>query len=80
MKLSQPAATDRIRAIAQSIQPLSPGDLARAAQHLDQLTKPLGSLGQLESIAAQVVTILDGKIDLPLRKAVYVFDADHGVA
>jgi len=80
MKLSQPAATDRIRAIAQSIQPLSPGDLARAAQHLDQLTKPLGSLGRLESIAAQVVTILDGKIDLPLRKAVYVFAADHGVA
>ena len=80
MKPSQPAAIDRVRAVAQSIQPLSPGDLARAAQHLDQLTKPLGSLGQLESIAAQVVTILDGKIELPLRKAVYVFAADHGVA
>ena len=47
---------------------------------MDQLTKPLGSLGQLESIAAQVVTILGGKIELPLRKAVYVFAADHGVA
>jgi nicotinate-nucleotide--dimethylbenzimidazole phosphoribosyltransferase len=80
MKLSQFAAADRLRALALSIQPLSPGDLARAAQHLDQLTKPLGSLGLLESIAAQVVTILEGKVDLPLKKAVYVFAADHGVA
>ncbi len=80
MKLSQPAATDRVRAVAQSIQPLNPGDLARAAQHLDQLTKPLGSLGQLESIATQVVAIRGGNLDLPLRKAVYVFAADHGVA
>jgi nicotinate-nucleotide--dimethylbenzimidazole phosphoribosyltransferase len=80
MKLSQPAAADRIRAIAQSVQPLSPGDLARAAQHLDQLTKPPGSLGQLESLAAQVVAIRRGNLELPLRKAVYVFAADHGVA
>lgn len=80
MKLSQPAAADRVRAITQSIEPLNPEDLARAAQHLDQLTKPLGSLGQLELLAAQVVAIRRGDLELPLRKAVYVFAADHGVA
>src|SRR3981189_1876365 len=51
--------------------------LARA--HLDVLTKPLGSLGMLEDIAAQMVSIRQGDFAEPLRKAVYVFAADHGV-
>ena len=49
--------------------------LARA--RLDTLTKPLGSLGQLEDFAAQILAIREHSA--PLNKAVYVFAADHGV-
>jgi nicotinate-nucleotide--dimethylbenzimidazole phosphoribosyltransferase len=52
---------------------------ARARAHLDMLTKPLGSLGVLEDIAAQMVSIHQGDFADPLRKAVYVFAADHGI-
>jgi nicotinate-nucleotide--dimethylbenzimidazole phosphoribosyltransferase len=53
--------------------------LARARAHLDVLTKPLGSLGMLEDIAAQMVSIRRKNFAEPLRKAVYVFAADHGI-
>ena len=49
---------------------------AEARRHLDTLTKPLGSLGRLEDIAAQLHAL--GLSEL--RKAVYVFAADHGLA
>ena len=51
--------------------------LARA--HLDNLTKPLGSLGRLEDIAARFVAIRKRDPDWPLNKAAYVFAADHGI-
>src|SRR6201997_1774215 len=59
----------------------SPSDLwsTRARAHLDVLTKPLGSLGMLEDIAAQMVSIRQEDSFEPLRKAVYVFAADHGI-
>jgi nicotinate-nucleotide--dimethylbenzimidazole phosphoribosyltransferase len=53
--------------------------LARARAHLDVLTKPLGSLGMLEDIAAQMVSIRRKEFPRPLQKAVYVFAADHGI-
>jgi nicotinate-nucleotide--dimethylbenzimidazole phosphoribosyltransferase len=53
--------------------------LARARAHLDILTKPLGSLGRLEDLAAQMVSIREETFEEPMRKAVYVFAADHGV-
>lgn len=80
MTLSQPIAAERVRAVAESIQPLCPSDLAKASRHLDQLTKPLGSLGQIELLAAQLIAIRGERVQLPLRKAIYVFAADHGVA
>ena len=54
--------------------------LARARAHLDTLTKPPGSLGRMEDLAAQMVSIRRERFAEPLRKAVYVFAADHGVA
>jgi nicotinate-nucleotide--dimethylbenzimidazole phosphoribosyltransferase len=53
--------------------------LAKARARLDQLTKPLGSLGRLEDLAAQMVSIREETFADPMRKAVYVFAADHGV-
>jgi nicotinate-nucleotide--dimethylbenzimidazole phosphoribosyltransferase len=51
----------------------------RARQHLDTLTKPLGSLGRLEDLAAQIVAIRQERFGERVSKAVYVFAADHGV-
>ncbi len=61
------------------VQPLSPNWARRAHDHLDQLTKPLGSLGRLEDLAAQIVAIQQTDQPMVDRKAVYVFAADHGV-
>ncbi len=51
----------------------------RARAHLDTLTKPLGSLGHLEHLAAQLAAIPRADSVLPMSKAVYVFGADHGI-
>lgn len=69
-----------ISEIASAIKPPSEQWLAQARKHLDTLTKPLGSLGMLEDIAAQIVSIRRGDCRAPLQKAVYVFAADHGIA
>jgi nicotinate-nucleotide--dimethylbenzimidazole phosphoribosyltransferase len=53
--------------------------MKQARAHLDNLTKPLGSLGRLEDIAARFIAIRNGEIDKPLKKAAYVVAADHGV-
>jgi nicotinate-nucleotide--dimethylbenzimidazole phosphoribosyltransferase len=53
--------------------------VAQARARLDSLTKPLGSLGRLEDLAAQWFAIRQGKLTGPVRKAVYVFAADHGI-
>lgn len=63
-----------------AIRPCEPQHTAEAGRRLDSLTKPIGSLGRLEAIAAQMFSIFAGEIPLPLRRAVYVFAADHGVA
>jgi len=53
--------------------------LAEARAHLDSLTKPLGSLGRLEDLAAQWCAICEGRFPATLNKSVYVFAADHGI-
>ena len=50
-----------------------------AQQHLDSLTKPLGSLGQLEAVAAQYVAWREEAVPRIAGKAVYVFAGDHGI-
>ena len=50
-----------------------------AQQHLDSLTKPLGSLGQIEAVAAQYVAWREEEIPKISGKAVYVFAGDHGI-
>lgn len=61
------------------IAPPSEESRRRARQRLDILTKPVGSLGRLEDIAAQVAAIREEHFSESLSKAVYVFAADHGV-
>jgi len=61
------------------IQPTDPRLLAQAQARLDRLTKPIGSLGRLEELAARYVMITcEMKPKVP-RGVVYTFAADHGV-
>ncbi|HOJ89120.1 MAG TPA: nicotinate-nucleotide--dimethylbenzimidazole phosphoribosyltransferase [Pseudothermotoga sp.] len=50
-------------------------------ERLNNLTKPIGSLGYLEQIALKM-GLIQGKVipDLPKNKRVYVFVSDHGVS
>jgi nicotinate-nucleotide--dimethylbenzimidazole phosphoribosyltransferase len=51
----------------------------KAQERLDSLTKPIGSLGRLEEIAAQYVAWHEEESPAVARKGVYVFAADHGI-
>ena len=62
-----------------AIHPCDPADAVEARRQLDSLTKPIGSLGRMEQIAEQLFSIFAREIPLPLKRAVYVFAADHGV-
>src|SRR5260370_11114763 len=53
--------------------------LERAAKHLDRLTKPPGSLGRLEEIAARLVAIRETERPVCSKKAIFTLAADHGV-
>lgn len=52
----------------------------RAIERLNSLTKPLGSLGRLEEIAARVVTIREDLRPDCASKVIFTLAADHGVA
>jgi nicotinate-nucleotide--dimethylbenzimidazole phosphoribosyltransferase len=53
---------------------------ARAKRRLDVLTKPLGALGRLEPLAAQVCAIQGTLEPAVVRPVAVVFAGDHGVA
>jgi len=61
------------------IQPVSNAWRKKAKERLDDLTKPRGSLGILEELAARYAAIRrQVPLDLP-NKEIYVFVGDHGV-
>ncbi|PCK32025.1 nicotinate-nucleotide--dimethylbenzimidazole phosphoribosyltransferase [Pseudoalteromonas piscicida] len=69
------------------IKPLDTSLNARIQQIIDLKTKPLGALGKLEGLAAQLVQILSqGQAQLDLHQlaitnpAMLVFAGDHGIA
>jgi nicotinate-nucleotide--dimethylbenzimidazole phosphoribosyltransferase len=69
-----------IEEIAERIQPPDRSLRDRAQARLDRLTKPPGSLGRLEDLAAHYV-MLTGELKASLpRAAVFTFAADHGIA
>lgn len=51
----------------------------RAVLRLDGLTKPLGSLGRLEEIAARLVAIREQEFPIVSSKVIFTLAADHGV-
>lgn len=62
-----------------AIKPLDPSWLALAWERLDQLTKPKGSLGRLEELAAWYVAVREERFPPLEKKVVVVFAGDHGV-
>ena len=64
----------------EQIRPINPEWLAKAqARALDQLTKPRGSLGRLEELAAWYVAVREELLPTIKKKVVVVFAGDHGV-
>lgn len=61
------------------IKPLKKEFFDMAWKRLNNLTKPQGSLGKLEEIAAKLVAIYENPMPEIKKKAVLVFASDHGV-
>lgn len=65
--------------VAKSIKPLERSYLYQAKERLDSLTKPRGSLGKLEALAAQIVAIREEVQPELKKKVIFTFAGDHGV-
>lgn len=68
-----------LQKLVQGIRPLNKEYLTQAQVRLDNLTKPVGSLGKLEDIARRYAAIkedLNPSID---NKMIFTFAGDHGV-
>jgi nicotinate-nucleotide--dimethylbenzimidazole phosphoribosyltransferase len=63
----------------EAIRPIDHDNLARAQRRLDRLTKPIGSFGRLEELAARYVAITGDERPAVPRAAIITFAADHGV-
>lgn len=70
---------NKMQVIIDSIKPVYQDVVNQANEHLNQLTKPQGSLGKLEDIARQVAGITGELMPIFEKKAVIVMAGDHGV-
>jgi nicotinate-nucleotide--dimethylbenzimidazole phosphoribosyltransferase len=71
---------NRLQEILDKIQPPDSQGRLIAQKRLDRLTKPPGSLGRLEELAAWYIQVTEKISSPPLKKVVFTFAADHGVA
>jgi len=71
---------DKVSEIISKIPSLQSEMFDKAQQRLNNLTKPIGSLGKLEDIAKRIVAITGSLSPSFKRKVIFVFAADHGVA
>lgn len=71
---------NRRRAGVATIRPVDERVLAAARRELDRKTKPRGSLGRLEDLAVRIAAIRGTLTPEPLKAAIVVAAADHGVA
>ena len=62
-----------------NIHPLNPEFFSLAKSRLDRLTKPPGSLGRLEELAAHYVAITENLTPSCPRSVIFTMAADHGV-
>ncbi len=70
----------KLNNVIDSIKPIDKSIEAAIQAHLDDLTKPQGSLGQLERIAMRYC-LINGTVKPEIgKKRIYCFAGDHGVA
>ncbi|HWV15579.1 MAG TPA: nicotinate-nucleotide--dimethylbenzimidazole phosphoribosyltransferase [Cellvibrio sp.] len=62
------------------VKPLKQDSLAELQRNIDQKTKPLGALGQLEALALQIALIQQAEKLLIEKPLMLVFAGDHGIA
>ena len=70
---------EKLKDTIKRIQSPDPGLIEKAQAKLDDLTKPQGSLGRLEELAKQMVSITGNTNPSINKKAVLVMAGDHGV-
>lgn len=70
---------EKLKSTIKKIQPPDPVLLEAAQAKLDDLIKPQGSLGRLEDLAKQMVSITGSLSPVIDKKAVLVMAGDHGV-
>jgi len=71
---------DILNTTINSIDPIDKNFIKKAKNRLDNLTKPKGSLGRLEELAAQICGI-KRTLNLEIKnKVIFTLAADHGVA
>lgn len=68
-----------LEACRQAIGPLDANAMSEAARRWDTLTKPLGSLGRLETLACRVAGITGLTRPRMVERVVFVLAGDHGV-
>lgn len=72
---------DQLALLCRDVRPVDEGLHSRAQARLDNLTKPRGSLGRLEDLAARLFCIQSGRAPLRVDPALmYTVAGDHGVA
>jgi nicotinate-nucleotide--dimethylbenzimidazole phosphoribosyltransferase len=69
----------KINCATAGIQPLDEKAMAEARMRQDSLTKPRGSLGQLESVSIQVAGIKRNSRPQIVDKVIFTLAGDHGV-
>lgn len=69
-----------LAAVQAAIRPVDPALYAVAKAHLDNLTKPRGSLGRLEELATRLFAMTGGQAPCVDPARIYVCAGDHGVA
>ncbi|MBI4824458.1 MAG: nicotinate-nucleotide--dimethylbenzimidazole phosphoribosyltransferase [Nitrospirae bacterium] len=69
-----------LKEILDKIKPVKAEYAEKAQLHLDNLTKPQGSLGMLEEFAKRLVSITEGTMPVINKKVIFTFAGDHGVA
>ncbi|MCI0486979.1 MAG: nicotinate-nucleotide--dimethylbenzimidazole phosphoribosyltransferase [Blastocatellia bacterium] len=69
----------RIEEVCRSVTPVNEEWLAKARERQMTLTKPPGSMGEMEEIGNRMAAINQSVSSGPIRKRIYVVAADHGV-
>jgi nicotinate-nucleotide--dimethylbenzimidazole phosphoribosyltransferase len=70
---------ERIRKVTKDICAIDSKILEKTQKRLDNLTKPLGSLGRLEELAKQICGISAKEDPFLTNKVIFTLAADHGV-